>query len=273
MQSFPTSPLALLSSTVRHRGLLTGLARREVVGRYRGSLLGLSWSLLTPILMLLVYTFVFGVVFNARWGTSPSESRAEFALVLFVGMLVFNLFAETLLRAPSLILSNVNYVKKVVFPLEILPPVILAAALFHLGVGLLVWLVAHLVLAGLPPLTALLFPLVVLPVALVSLGLAWLLASLGVYLRDVGQAISVLVTALLFLAPVFYPLTAVPEAVRGWFYLNPLTLPIEMARDVLFRGRVPDPLAWAGIFLLGALVAWGGFTWFQKTRKGFADVL
>lgn len=273
MQSFPTSPLALVSSAFRHRGLLASLAQRDVLGRYRGSLLGLTWSLVTPMLMLLVYTFVFGVVFQARWGTDPAESRAEFALVLFVGMLVFNLFSECLLRAPTLVLSNANYVKKVVFPLEILPPVVLVAALFHFGVSLVVWLVAHLVIAGVPPVTALLFPLVMLPVVLLALGLSWLLASLGVYLRDVGQVISVLVTALLFLAPVFYPLTAVPEDLRGWFYLNPLTMPIEMARDVLFRGRIPDAWSWAATLATGSLMAWVGFAWFQKTRKGFADVL
>jgi len=273
MQSFPVSPQALLSSAARHRGLLASLAQRDVLGRYRGSLLGLAWSLVTPVLMLLVYTFVFGVIFQSRWGAGPAESRAEFALVLFVGMLVFNLFSECLLRAPGLILGNVNYVKKVVFPLEILVPVVLSAALFHLVVSLGVWLVAHLLIAGLPPVTALLFPFVVLPVVLLALGLAWLLASLGVYLRDVGQVIAVVVTALLFLAPVFYPLTAVPADVRGWLYLNPLTLPIEMSRDVLYWGRVPAVTTWLAALAGGALVAWAGFAWFQKTRKGFADVL
>lgn len=272
-QSHPATPAALIESACRHRGLLAALARRDVLGRYRGSVLGLAWSLATPVLMLLVYTFVFGVVFQARWSAGAAASQAEFALVLFVGMMVFGLFSEVLLRAPTLIVGNVNYVKKVVFPLEILPPMVLSAALFHLAVSLAVWLAAHLALVGLPPPTALLLPLVVLPVMLLALGLGWLVAALGVYLRDVGQVITVLVTALLFLAPVFYPLKAVPEVARAWFYLNPLTLPIEMARDVLYWGKVPHPGLWALTLLAGGAVAWAGFAWFQKTRKGFADVL
>jgi lipopolysaccharide transport system permease protein len=272
MQTFELSPTALISSVWRHRSLLASLVQREVLGRYRGSVLGLAWSFFTPLLMLSVYTFVFGVIFKARWG-SGAESRTEFALVLFVGMMVFNLFAECLSRAPSLVLVNPNYVKRVVFPLEVLPWVAVAAALFHLGVSLLVWLVAHLLLLGTPPATALLLPAVMLPLLLFTLGASWLLASLGVYLRDVGQFINILITVLMFLAPVFYPATAVPESLRGWLYANPLTLPIEMARDVLYWGRLPNGGLWLASLAAGGLVAWAGFAWFQKTRKGFADVL
>ena len=272
MQVFPLSPAALFASACGHRTLLASLAQREVLGRYRGSMLGLAWSFFTPLLMLAVYTFVFGVIFKARWG-SGAESRTEFALVLFVGMIVFNLFAECLSRAPSLVLANPNYVKRVVFPLEVLPWVTEAAALFHLGVSLLVWLVAHLLLLGTPPATALLLPAVILPLLLFTLGASWLLASLGVYLRDVGQFINILITVLMFLAPVFYPATAVPESLRGWLYANPLTLPIEMARDVLYWGRLPNGGLWLASLAAGGLVAWAGFAWFQKTRKGFADVL
>lgn len=273
MQSFSSSPQALAASAWRHRSLLVTLAQRDVLGRYRGSLLGLAWALVTPLLMLLVYTFVFGVVFQARWGAAPVESRADFALALFAGLLVFNLFAECVLRAPRLVVEHANFVKKVVFPLEILPLVVLLGALFHMAIGLAVWLLAHLALAGPPPWTALLLPLAILPVLLLALGLGWLVSSLGVFLRDMGQVISVLLTALLFLAPVFYPLKAVPENVRDWFYLNPLTPPIEMARDLLLWGVLPSPALWSLSLAAAALAAWAGFAWFQKTRKGFADVL
>ena len=167
----------------RHRELLRALIEREVIGRYRGSIAGLLWSFLNPLLMLLVYTFVFSVVFKVRWG-ADNDSNTQFALLVFTGMMVFNLFSECLTRAPGLILSHVNYVKKVVFPLDMLPCVMLGAVLFHTLVSFAVWLLFHLLAFGLPPPTALLFPLVLLPLVLFTLGLSWVLASLGVYLRD-----------------------------------------------------------------------------------------
>lgn len=272
MRDFPATPGEMVASLWRNRGLIHASAKREVLGRYRGSALGLLWSFFNPVFMLLVYTFVFSVVFNARWGTG-SESKTEFALVLFAGLVVFNLFAECINRAPGLILSNVNYVKKVVFPLEILPFVGLLSALFHGAISLGVWLLAYLVLFGIPHPTALYLPLIVLPFVLFIMGLSWALASLGVYLRDAGQFIGTVTTVLMFLSPIFYPATALPEAYRNLLYLNPLTPVIEQARAVLYFGNAPDfamlAVYWAATFI----IAWLGFAWFQKTRKGFADVL
>jgi len=263
---------SLLAGLWRHRELEARLMRREVVGRYRGSFLGLAWSFFNPLLMLAVYTFVFSKVFQARWA-GGSGSTAEFALLLFIGLIVFNLLAECVNRAPTLVLANVNYVKRVVFPLETLPVIILGASLFHTAVSLVVWLLAHLLFIGPPPLTALFLPLLLLPLVLVILGLSWALASLGVYLRDVAQVVAILTTLLMFLSPIFYPLDAVPEPYRGVLYLNPLTPVIEQCRAVLFWGRVPDFSACGLQLALGALVAWGGYAWFQLTRRGFADVL
>lgn len=246
--------------------------QREVVGRYRGSVMGILWSFFNPLLMLLVYTFVFSVIFKARWSTG-SDSKTEFALVLFAGLIVFNLFAECFTRAPNLILSNVNYVKKVVFPLEVLPWVALGSALFHTLVSLVVWLLAYLVLFGVPHATVLLLPLVLLPMALLTVGLTWALASLGVYLRDVSQFVGSLTTILMFLSPIFYPASALPETFRRLLFLNPLTPAIEQVRDVLYWGKVPNIGMLLAYFLGTAFVAWVGFAWFQKTRKGFADVL
>lgn len=272
MQNFSISPKDMAASLWRNRSLAKALVQREVVGRYRGSIMGILWSFFNPVFMLAVYTFVFSVVFKARW-SGGSESKTEFALILFAGLIVFNLFAECFNRAPSLILSNVNYVKKVVFPLEILPWVALGSALFHALISLGVWLIAYLFLFGVPHITVLLLPLVILPLLLLIMGLTWALASLGVYLRDVSQFIGVLTTVLMFLSPIFYPASALPEQYRHLLLLNPLTPAIEQARDVLFWGKVPN-MTILLVYLLGAaLAAWLGFAWFQKTRKGFADVL
>lgn len=272
MRHFSASPIEMFANLWRHRDLIKASAKREVLGRYRGSFLGLLWSFFNPLLMLAVYTFVFSVVFQARWG-GGSGSKTEFALVLFAGLMMFNLFAECINRAPALVLNNPNYVKKVVFPLEILPAVTLLAALFHLLISLGVWLLAYVVFFGVPHATVLYLPLIVLPFVVFIMGLSWALASLGVYLRDVSQFIGVITTVLMFLSPIFYPATALPEAYRHLLYLNPLTPVIEQTRDVLFWGKNPDFLMLGFYWLITAIIAWLGFVWFQKTRKGFADVL
>ena len=269
----PTSLVALIESLWRNRHLIVQMTRREVVGRYKGSALGLAWSFLTPILMLAVYTFVFSVVFKARWGTDGDESKTQFALVLFVGMIVHGLFAEVLNRAPGLILSNVNYVKKVVFPLDVLPVIAMGAALFHASISLAVLLIAFALFNGYLHWTIIFVPVVLLPLVILTLGVAWIFASLGVFLRDVGQTVGIITTVMLFLAPIFYPITALPEEIRPWIMANPLTFIIEEARNVLILGRMPH---WTGLgmyTLVATAVAWAGFAWFQKTRKGFADVL
>jgi len=273
MVRFQLSPVEIGASLWRNRNLVKVLVRREIMGRYQGSLLGMLWSFFNPVFMLAVYTFVFSVVFKARWGTGGSGSKAEFALVLFAGILVFNLFAECINRAPALILSNPTYVKKVVFPLEILPWVNLGAALFHLLISLAVWLLFSLFIFGFPPLASLLFPLLLVPLVLITMGLSWFVASLGVFLRDVSQVIGILTTALMFLTPIFYPVTAIPEAYRRLLYLNPLTFIIDQTRDLLIFGKGVAWGHWGLLTLASAMVAWFGFVWFQKTRKGFADVL
>lgn len=272
MRDFSITPVDMVASLWRHRSLIAASVKREVLGRYRGSVMGILWSFFNPLFMLAVYTFVFSVVFQARWG-GGSGSKTEFALVLFAGLMMFNLFADCINRAPGLILANVNYVKKVVFPLEILPAVTLLAALFHLLISLGVWLLAYVIFFGVPHATVLYLPLIVLPLVVFIMGLSWALASLGVYLRDVSQFIGLLTTVLMFLSPIFYPATALPENYRYLLYLNPLTPVIEQTRDVLFWGKNPDFLMLGLYWLITAIIAWLGFAWFQKTRKGFADVL
>jgi lipopolysaccharide transport system permease protein len=269
----PTSPLSLLRSLWRNRELIIQMTKREVVGRYKGSVLGILWSFLNPLLMLIIYTFVFSVVFKSRWSVSTDETKTQFAIVLFVGMIVHGLFAEVINRAPALITSNVNFVKKVVFPLDILPSVAIGAALFHSLVSLGVLMIAFVLFNGYLNWTAIFIPFVLLPLIIFTLGVAWMLASLGVFLRDLGQTTGIITMVMLFFSPIFYPVTALPVELRPLMMANPLTLIIEQARAVLIWGHLPD---WAGlgIYSLVALtMAWLGYIWFQKTRKGFADVL
>ena len=270
----PSSPLALCKSLWCNRQLIVQMTKREVVGRYKGSAMGLAWSFFNPVFMLVVYTFVFSEIFKSRWGgVGGDDSKTQFAVLLFVGMIVLGLFSEVVNRAPTLILSNVNYVKKVVFPLEILPIIAMGAALFHSLISLCVLLAAFALFNGYVQWTAVFTPLVLLPLVIITMGLAWILSAIGVFLRDVGQTIGIITTVLMFLSPVFYPVTAVPERFRPFMMANPLTFIIEQSREVLVWGHTPD---WQGlgIYTLGAtLIAWAGFALFQKTRKGFADVL
>ena len=256
----------------RHRHLIFALAKRDVAGRYRGSAMGLLWAFLLPLLMLAIYTFVFSVVFGARW-QGGTGSKTEFALVLFCGLIGFNFFAECINKAPLLIVGNVNYVKRVQFPLEILPVVAMLSSGFHALVGLLVWLVFYLCCFGVPPATILLLPLVALPLWFLTAGLSWLLAALGVYLRDVAQVTAVLTTIRMFLSPLFYAVDALPPAYRGWMQLNPMTLVIENMRGVMLWGRGVDWSQWRWFLPMTFAFAWLGFAGFQKTRRGFADVL
>lgn len=263
----------MIGSAWRNRQLIAQMTKREVVGRYRGSVMGMAWSFFNPILMLTVYTFVFSVVFKARWGLGTDETKTDFAILVFVGMILHGLFAECVNRAPGLILGNVNYVKKVVFPLEILPCIALGSALFHAGISFIVLVVAQLLLSGSLPWTLILFPMVLLPLILATLGVAWFLASLGVYVRDIGQITGVFTTVLMFLSPVFYPIANLPADYQVWLRLNPLTYIIEESRNVLVHGIFPDIVAWVTYTLVGLVMAWLGYWWFQKTRKGFADVI
>jgi lipopolysaccharide transport system permease protein len=254
----------------RHRHLTLQLARRDVLARYKGSVLGLGWSLLFPLLILLAYTFVFRSVFKAQWPGGKGGSQ-EFALQLFAGLVVFNLFADVLNRSPRLVLEQPNLVKRVVFPLEILPWVALASAFFHAALGVFILLVG-LALAG-PGLTvwAWAVPLVFACAVPVLLGLGWLLAALGVFIRDIGHAMGPATTMLMFLSPVLYPAKALPGAVAALLWLNPLTVPIENLRRLLLEGRAPD---WPGlaIYTLGGLL-FAALAWrlFARLKPAFAD--
>ncbi|HEU0151714.1 MAG TPA: ABC transporter permease [Arenimonas sp.] len=265
---------AAAASLWTHARLLRDLTWREISGRYRGSWLGITWSILTPLMMLAVYTFVFSVVFGARWSAAAVPAgKFDFALFVFVGVLMHGILAEAITRAPGLVLGNANYVKKVIFPLELLPVTVVGAAAFHAAIALGILLAGVLVLGGGLSWAVLWLPLLMLPLLVLSLGLAWGLAALGVFLRDTAQVTGVLASVLMFLAPVFYPVSALPASVRGWLFLNPLTFVIEQARGAIFAGQAPDLALLALFWGIALAVAQAGFWFFQKSRSGFADVL
>ena len=226
MQSFSVGPFALWRSLCVSRGLIFELVKKEIKSKYKASFMGVGWAFMHPLIMLAVYTFVFSVVFKARWGQGEG-SKTEFALVLFAGIIVFNFFSECVSRAPGLIVSNPSYVKKVVFPIEILSVVDVGVAIFHAMISVVVWLMAYVLFFGTPHLTALLLPVVFLPLILFSLGLSWAVAALGVYIRDLSQMIGLVVTVAMFMSPVFYPASALPEDVRSYLFLNPVTIFVE----------------------------------------------
>jgi len=266
------APGEIARTAARHRGLITALIHREVASRYRGSGLGLIWAVLNPLIMVGIYTFVFGVAFKARWA-GGTGATVEFALLLFCGLIVYNILSDCFVRAPVLITSNPNYVKKVIFPLEVLPFVMVGAALFNALVSFGVWFVICTLLFRLPNAAMIFVPLALVPLAILALGIGWLLASLGVFVRDLAQVVPFLATMLLFLSPVFYPVASLPEVIRPFVYLNPLTLPIETVRQLLFLGGPLNWPAWAVYSIGSAVFSYACFVWFQKTRTGFADVV
>lgn len=268
-------PLAPLACWLLHRDLIAQMTRKEIITRYRGSLMGVLWSLITPLLMLAVFTLVFGYALNSRWSGAglAAESKSEFAFVLFSGLIVFWMFSDCISRAPRLLLENPDYIRRRVFPVEVLPIIVLASAGFHFGVSFAVLLIAHTLLLGPPPVTVLWVPVVIAPFALLTLGLCWLLASLGVFIRDIGHGVGIVVNAAIFLSPIFYPLTIFPEAVRPFLYLNPVTLAVTELRELLFAGGTPDWPALVVYLGVSWATAWLGLTWFMKSRSAFSDVV
>ena len=272
MKPFSTNPLEIFCSIWKNRYILKLLIYREILGRYKGSFIGIIWSLLTPICLLIVYTFVFSFIFKAKW-TPINDSPTDFALILFPGLLLFNIFSECILRSPYLILNNPNYVKKILFPLEILPIVSIGCAAFHFMVGLSVWLIAYFLLIGAPHLSLLFLPIFILPTFLFTAGFIWLVASTNIFLRDLAQVIAFFVSLLMFVSPIFYPLSSVPDSFLFLYKLNPLTNQIEFIRNLLFYGKLPDLPLFISSMIYSSVFGYFGFFVFQKLRIGFSDAL
>lgn len=252
--------------------LLKQLVKRDVLMRYKGSMLGIVWSFVIPILMLVVYTFVFSVVFEGRWNVQ-SDNHLQFALIIFCGMTIFNFFSEAVNRSPSLIINNSNYVKKVIFPLELLPFSTVLSAFVHMIISFIILIVGVSILGDGIHLSILYTPIVIVPIFLFTLGLSWILASLGTFLRDISYLVNVLTSALMFLSPIFYPISSVPESLQILYYINPVSYTVEDMRSIIIWGTPPN-FQWLFIgSCIGALISIVGYIWFKKTRSGFADVL
>lgn len=265
--------VCFIAAIWHHRTLALRLTKREIQSRYEGSALGMAWTMINPLIMLAVYTFVFAAIFKARWGPSGGSTPAEFALNLFAGLITFGLFGECIARSPLLVVANPNYVTKLIFPVEILPAVCLGASLFHAGCSLFVLELFQLIIHGSIPATSLWLPLVWLPLICLTLAGSWTLAALGVYLRDLEQAIGSLVSILMFMSAVFYPINAIPDKWQPLLALNPLAALIDQTRKVLIQGTPPAGFSLAFQIMLALAVCELSFRLFQRARRGFADVL
>lgn len=264
--------MSALHTLWQQRDLLKSLAWRDIAMRYKGSSIGLLWAIITPLLLLAIYTAVFSGIFQARWGQTGGP--LEYALQLFVGLTVHGLAAECLNRSPAVMLNNVSYVKRVVFPLHLLPLVTLASALFHFVISVIILVLFYIVTKQHIPVMGIIYtPIIILPYVVWLSGISYLLSGLGVYFRDITQLMGLITTILLFLSPVFYPASMLPERLQVIFMFNPLTLIIEQVRAVLLDGGSPD---WSGLglYAIGALLMLAVGIWsFKKMRRGFADVL
>lgn len=265
-------PMVLVRRLSAHRFLLRQLVRKGVATTYQGSMMGVAWIVVRPLLTLAIYGFCFGVVFQGRFFRQTGGSL-EFAMVLFVGLTIFSMLSEMLAVAPSLVAGNANFVKRVVFPLDLLVPAQLGSALVQMTMSAAVFLAVRAFLDPALGWAALSVPILIVPYVMLTLGLAWFLASLGVFVRDLQQVMPLAITGLMFLSPLFYPVSAVPPVLRSTIYLNPLTFILESARNALFRNEWPDPIGLFVYFVVAAFIMWLGWAWFEKTKKGFADVL
>jgi lipopolysaccharide transport system permease protein len=266
------SPFAPIAVAWRYKDLVIPLARRKVSARYRGSVLGMFWAVLSPVILLGIYTFIFSVVLQVKWNLEPG-SRDQFALFLFSGMILYSVFSDCLNEAPSLMIGNKLYIRQLVFPVEVLPWVSVLSSLFSLGINFLILMTFYVLVLGPPSFSLIYLPLTTLPIVLLTLGGVWFFASIGVYLRDLGHVVGLLTTALLFLSPIFYPVSVVPADFRAYYEMNPFVHILEMSRGAIFHGAQPDWVLLAGCLFGSWLFAWLGYSWFMTTKKGFADVV
>jgi lipopolysaccharide transport system permease protein len=266
------NPLHTLAHLWRQRHLVRQLTARDLAARYRGSFLGIVWSLLVPMMMLALYTFVFSVVFRARWGVDENH-KGMVALVLFAGLIPYNMFSEVVAVAPTLVVGNANYVKRVVFPLEILPLVKFLAAFVHALISAGVLVLAIVVARQTPPPTLVLMPIAWIPLVLLTLAVTYVFAALGVFVRDVGQAIAIVLPFIFFLTPIVYPPEAVPDRFAFVPWMNPIAHVVDDARRTAIFGMGLKWRAFAINCVLCGGLAFAGFLFFVKSKRAFHDAL
>jgi lipopolysaccharide transport system permease protein len=272
MSSGEHSPFVLFTGVWHHRQLLRRLIERDVATRFRGSVLGKVWVVLPVLTMLALYTFVFGVIFQPRW-PGATQRPSDVALYYFAGLIVFDFFMECINRAPTLMLAHVTYIKKILFPVELLAWMVVGGAALRFAIGCVLLIVLYTALNGTPPATAMAVPLLVLPLALFAIGSVWFLSAIGVFLRDAGQVVIAITPVIMFLSPIFFPIDAIPEQFRAFFYANPLTLALENVRAALFVGSVQISLGFAAYCLCALAFAQLGYHCFRRLRPSFADVV
>lgn len=266
----PLDPLRLLWI---HRFLIRQLVERELSFKFKRSRGGMLWLVLQPLLLLAGYTLVFGVILKSRWGSEGSGSSAEFALIMFAGLIFFNFFSAVVSVAPGLIVHNKPYVQKMVFPLEVLSWSTMLAALINGFVSLLIWIIFSVAIRGYVPFSLGWLPLIIIPFALFALGCCWFLSAAGVFHPDIEHLIPMLMLMLMLLSPLFFPASAIPEQLRFLFDFNPLAYVLEQARQVMIYGGAPNFGVLAIGWVVGLLFAWLGLVSFVKNRDGFADAV
>ncbi|WP_308722766.1 ABC transporter permease [Paenibacillus polysaccharolyticus] len=263
----------LVTTLTKNRNLIIQLTKRDILSKYKGSLLGIIWSILNPLFMLVIYTLVFGEIFQSKWGRSGTESTFVFGLILFTGMIVYNIFSEVLSRSTSIIQSNVNYVKKIIFPLEILSPILVLTALFNGLISLVILIIMSVCLGIHLSWSILLIPVVLLPLILLSTGLGWFLAAVSVFFKDANYIVTILLQVALFLSPVFYSVEIVPDYLRFIYNYNPLGILIEQMREIILWGELPNWNEWLSVTLVSLVILVAGYYFFRRLKGAFADVI
>lgn len=261
-----------LSHVWVNRHLLAMMVKRAVTSRYKNSLFGVAWIVINPLIKLSIYTLVFHQILNVKWGTQE-QTGPQFALYIYIGMIAFSVFSESMLAAPHVIISHRNMIKKIDFPIEILPWVHFFTAVCDALIGFTIWILAYFIINGVPPVTVLLLPIVFLPFLLITMGLNWIVTASCVFVKDLTQIVQFGITALLFISPIFYPLSAVPGFLRSLMLLNPLSFEIEMLRGILIDGVIP-PLSYYAMYLaIGIALYYLGYRYYKSVQDEFADVL
>lgn len=264
--------MGILKTIIENFLLIKILASRDISSRYKGSIMGILWSLLNPLFMLLVYTFIFGIIFNAKWDIENS-SNTDFSIILFSGLIIFYIFSDSISRSSTLIIDNTNYVKKVLFPLELLPFIILGSTLFQFLLNFIILMIAYIIFVGMPHIEIILFPIILLPYCIFLVALMWVTSAIGVYFRDISQIVNILIMSSMFLTPIFYKISMIPESFRSYIFINPITTPVEMFRNLFLYGQLPNLKSYFIFITLSVTFATISYQFFCKLKKGFADVV
>ncbi len=267
------NPITSIGTLWRHRELLWQFTVRSVEMRHKGSMLGLAWSVLNPLLMLTLYVGVFGYIFGGKFGVVESESKWDYGLGIFIGLTLFHVVAESIMAAPALIATQPNFVKKVVFPLEVLPASCVCAAVVHMTISLMLVMIGALAAGRGLHTTMLLLPLVIASIVALSLGLAFLISALGVFFRDIGQIVGALATGLMFASAIFYPVTKIEGVAWAILRFNPLLHAVDISRDLVLWNRLPPMESWVSMTSISAVTFFAGFACFARLKNAFADVI